>query len=104
MQTDFAQIANLTEESADQNYKYNYSYEEIVEQMRKHISEYQIEIEKYFSLIVFNYLVGDGDSHLKNIFIIRNEKYGDCTLTPAYDLANTYLLIKNNIILHLKYF
>jgi len=40
---------------------------------------------------VFNYLIRNGDAHLKNFSLIRNEEYGDYTLTPAYDLLNTRL-------------
>lgn len=95
LQEDFAQLADKTEENAGQNYKYDYSYEEIAELMRKHISAYPIEIEKYYSLILFNYLIGNGDAHLKNFSVFRNEKFGDYTLTPAYDLVNTKLHVPN---------
>jgi len=89
LQEDFAQLANRTEESAGQNYKYDYSYEEIAELMKTYIPAYPIEIEKFYSLVLFNYLIGNGDAHLKNFSLFRNEKYGDYTLTPAYDLINT---------------
>ena len=42
-------------------------------------------------LVVFNYLVHNGDAHLKNFSLIRNEETGDYTLTPAYDLLCTRL-------------
>lgn len=91
LQEDFAQIADKTEENAGQNYKYDFSYEEIAELMKKHISAYPIEIEKYYSLIIFNYLIGNADAHLKNFSLFRNKRFGDYTLTPAYDLMNTNL-------------
>jgi len=89
LQEDFAQLANKTEENAGGNYKYDFSYEEVAELMKNYIAAYPIEIEKYFSLILFNYLVGNGDAHLKNFSVFRNEKFGDYILTPAYDLINT---------------
>jgi len=54
LQEDFAQLANKTEENAEGNYKYDLSYEEVAELMKNYIAAYPIEIEKYFSLILFN--------------------------------------------------
>jgi len=93
LQEDFAQLAEKTEESAGKNYKYDYTYEQLAELMKKYVAAYPIEIEKLFSLIVFNYLVCNGDAHLKNFSLFRNEQFGDYTLTPAYDLVNTRLHI-----------
>ena len=91
LQEDFAQIAGRSEESHGKNYKYDLSYEEIGELIRKHVAAYQVEMEKFVQLVVFNYLVHNGDAHIKNFSLIRNEEGGDYTLTPAYDLLNTRL-------------
>ncbi|MCI0683945.1 MAG: HipA domain-containing protein [Gemmataceae bacterium] len=91
LQEDFAQIAGRSEESHGKNYKYDFSCEEIGELIRKHVAAYPVEMERFFQLVVFNYLIGNGDAHLKNFSLIRNEEYGDYTLTPAYDLLNTRL-------------
>lgn len=89
LQEDFAQVAGKTEENAGKNYKYDFSYEEIAELMKKYISAYPIEVERFFALIIFNYLVSNGDAHLKNFSVFRNSEFGDYTMTPAYDLLNT---------------
>ncbi len=89
LQEDFAQLANRSEENAGKNYKYDYSYEEMAELMKKYVAAYPVEIEKLYSLIIFNYLISNGDAHLKNFSLFRNEQFGDYTLTPAYDLMNT---------------
>ncbi len=91
LQEDFAQIAERSEESHGKNYKYDSSYEEIGDLIRKHVAAYQVEMEKFLHLIVFNYLVHNGDAHLKNFSLIRNEESGDYTLSPAYDLLCTRL-------------
>jgi serine/threonine-protein kinase HipA len=91
LQEDFAQIASRSEESHGKNYKYDCSYQEIGELIRKHVAAFPVEMERFFRLVVFNYLIGNGDAHLKNFSLIRNEEYGDYTLTPAYDLLNTRL-------------
>ena len=91
LQEDFAQIAERSEESHGKNYKYDSSYEEIGDLIRKHVAAYQVEMEKFLHLVVFNYLVHNGDAHLKNFSLIRNEESGDYTLSPAYDLLCTRL-------------
>ena len=95
LQEDFAQIANKSEESHGKNYKYDYSYQEIGELIRKHVSTYPVDLERFFTLVVFNYLVNNGDSHMKNFSLIRNEQTGERNLTPAYDLLNTRLHVPN---------
>jgi serine/threonine-protein kinase HipA len=91
LQEDFAQIAQRSEESHGKNYKYDSSYEEIGDLIRKYVAAHQVEMEKFLHLVVFNYLVHNGDAHLKNFSLIRNEESGDYTLSPAYDLLCTRL-------------
>ena len=91
LQEDFAQIANRSEETHGKNYKYDASYEEIGDLIRKHVAAHPVWMERFFQLVVFNYLVHNGDAHLKNFSLIRNEPHGDYGLTPAYDLLNTRL-------------
>lgn len=91
LQEDFAQIAQRSEESHGRNYKYDFSYEEIGRLIRRHVAAYPVEMERFVQLVVFNYLVHNGDAHLKNFSLIRNEVAGDYTLSPAYDLLNTRL-------------
>jgi serine/threonine-protein kinase HipA len=95
LQEDFAQIASRSEETHGRNYKYDYSYEEIGDLIRKHVAASRVESERFFQLVVFNYLVHNGDAHLKNFSLLRNDQYGDYTLTPAYDLLNTRLHVPN---------
>ena len=89
LQEDFAQAAGRTEETHGKNYKYNFRFEDIAELIKKYVFAYPIEIEKYFKVILFNYLFSNGDSHIKNFSIFRNQQYGDYLLTPFYDLLNT---------------
>lgn len=91
LQEDFAQIAQRSEESHGKNYKYDSSYEEIGNLIRKYVAAYQVEMEKFLHLVVFNYLVHNGDAHLKNFSLVRNEESGDYTLSLAYDLLCTRL-------------
>lgn len=85
---DFASLAGKTEENAGVDFKYNYSYEEVFELLKKYVPAYLVEAEKLFSLIVFNYLFSNGDAHLKNFSLLESPN-GDYLLSPAYDLINT---------------
>ena len=85
---DFASLAGKTAENAGSNFKYDYSYEEIAELLKKHVSAYLVEVEKLYSLIVFNYLFSNGDAHLKNFSLLESTN-GDYLLSPAYDLINS---------------
>lgn len=91
LQEDFAQMSERTEDTHGKNYKYDFSYEEIAEVIKKYVNAYPVEIEKYFRIVLFNYLFSNGDAHLKNFSLYRNENYGDYLLTPFYDLINTSL-------------
>lgn len=95
LQEDFAQIAQKTEENSGTNYKYDFSYEEIAGLMKKIVAAYPVEVEKYFRLVLFNYLICNGDAHLKNFSLYRNDEFGDYLLTPAYDLLNTSIHVPN---------
>ncbi len=89
-QEDFAQIAQVTEETHGKNYKYDLSYEELGALVKKHISMHKVEIEKFFRLVLFNYVFSNGDAHVKNFSMIQTD-IGDYVLTPAYDLLCTRL-------------
>lgn len=85
---DFASLAGKTEETAGKKFKYNYSYEGIAELIKKHVGAWKIEMEKFYSLVIFNFLFSNGDAHLKN-FSLLETKNGDYVLSPAYDLMDT---------------
>ncbi|GHV10542.1 hypothetical protein FACS1894162_5000 [Bacteroidia bacterium] len=87
---DFASLAGKTKDNAGFDFKYNYSYEEAGLLIQKYVPAWRVEIEKYFSLIVFNYLFSNGDAHLKNFSVLESNS-GDYLLSPAYDLINTRL-------------
>ncbi|MFH0733351.1 MAG: HipA domain-containing protein [bacterium] len=101
---DFAQIAGKTSETDGDNYKYNFSYEGIANLINKYVSAYPVEIEKFFKLVLFNYLISNGDAHLKNFSLYRNSLYGDYLLTPAYDLLCTRIHTPNESDLALDLF
>lgn len=85
---DFSQLSELTRET-----KYDYTMEKIVKLIDSYCTFPALEKVKLFRLIIFSYLVGNEDMHLKNFSIInRNSKI---ELSPAYDLLNTTIILKN---------
>lgn len=87
---DFASLAGKTKDNTGANFKYDYSYEDAGKLIQKFVPAWRIEIEKYFSLVVFNFLFSNGDAHLKNFSLLESSS-GDYLLSPAYDLVNTRL-------------
>ncbi len=94
LQDDFASLAGKTENNHGKNFKYTGSYEDIASLLRKNVAAWQVEMTKYFTLVVFNYLFSNGDAHLKN-FSLQATSRGDYVLTPAYDLLNTSIHIND---------
>jgi len=87
---DFAQLAGLSRDT-----KYNYSMEKLVKLIDDTCTFPSIEKAKLFKRVIFNYLVGNEDMHLKNYsVIIRN---GKAELSPAYDLLNTSIVLSGEI-------
>lgn len=91
---DFAALAGKTKDNAGANFKYEYSYEELGYLIQQYVAAWKVEIEKYFSLVVFNFLFSNGDAHLKNFSLLESSG-GDFLLSPAYDLVNTRLHIND---------
>lgn len=93
-QEDFASLAGKTPDNKG-DYKYEYSYEGIARLMKKHIPAYAVEVERFFRLVLFNYVIGNGDAHLKN-FSVSETSMGDHILSPTYDLLSSKLHIKDD--------
>lgn len=92
---DFATLAGKTKENGGVNFKYEHSYEEIGQLIQKFVPAWRVEIEKYFSQVLFNFLFSNGDAHLKNFSLLESES-GDYLLSPAYDLINTQMHVDDS--------
>jgi len=92
---DFAALAGKTNAEGGNNSKLDYSYEELGLLLQKFIPQWMLEVEKFFSLVLFNYIFSNGDAHLKKFSLIETEN-GEFVLSPAYGLINTRLHINDN--------
>ena len=93
-QEDFASLAGRTPQTHGENYKYLGNYLELFELMKTYVPAYQVEAPKLYRLILFNYLMSNGDAHFKNFSLIETT-LGDFKLSPAYDLLNSRIHIED---------
>jgi serine/threonine-protein kinase HipA len=84
---DFAQLAGMSRDT-----KYNYSMEKVVKLINDYCTFPAIEKLTLFKLVIFSYLVGNEDMHLKNFSIITNNDR--VLLSPCYDLVNSTIEYK----------
>lgn len=91
---DFASLSGKTKDTAGSNFKYDSSYEDMALLIQQYVPAWKVEIEKFFSMILFNYLFSNGDAHLKNFSLLESTN-GDYFLSPAYDLINTKLHVED---------
>ena len=93
-QEDFASVLSLTEDSAGKNYKYKGSYEQIAIALKRFVPASLPALEDFYLRIILNYLIANGDAHMKNFSLYRPEGREDYTLTPSYDLLFTRYHVK----------
>ena len=84
---DFAQLLGR-----DRNTKYDASMEKLIDVVEQFCTFPAIEKMKLFRLVVFNFLVGNEDAHLKNFTLITRN--GKVELSPAYDLLNSTIVLR----------
>jgi serine/threonine-protein kinase HipA len=87
---DFGQLAGMSRDT-----KYNYSMEKLLKLIDSYCTFPAIEKAKLFKLVLFNFLVGNEDMHLKNYSVIVQN--GLVTLSPSYDLLNTSIVLKGDL-------
>lgn len=78
--------------------KYEGTYEQIAKTIKTFVSpKYKKEsLENFFKMIVINFLLKNGDAHLKNFGLIYDD-ISNIKLAPAYDVVTTTVYIKNDI-------
>lgn len=86
-QEDFCQLTErLTED------KYKGSYESIARWIKNYTTAPGIDLVRYFEMVLFSYLTGNTDMHLKN-FSIQTDLEGRVKLAPAYDMLSVKLIL-----------
>jgi serine/threonine-protein kinase HipA len=89
-QEDFVSVLNAPPGTNDHGiYKYNsFTYEDVGNRLNP------VDQIRFIRILVFNFLTGNGDVHLKNLSLLESAD-GDMLLSPSYDLINTKLHIND---------
>lgn len=85
---DFAQLTGNSRDT-----KYNYTMEKLVKVIEEYCTFPAIEKADFFKRILFCFITGNEDMHLKNFSVIT--KSGKTTLTPLYDFINSSISIND---------
>ena len=83
----FEEILTLMGKNKDK--KYSGSYEQIAKIVYSVTTNKKDSMIELYKLIVMNYLLKNGDAHLKNFGILYDESLGNIYLSPAYDVVTT---------------
>lgn len=89
-QEDFAGVMGITPVTHGENYKYDAcSYLDCARMIKKYVASSIISQEDFFKRIILNYLICNGDAHIKNFSLYSKANSLEYFLTPNYDLLNT---------------
>lgn len=86
---DLCQLSELLTEQ-----KYKSSYERVGKIIKQFTTNSGLDAIKYFRLVLFSFLTGNNDMHLKNFSLIHTDK--GVLFSPAYDLLNVNLIYTND--------
>lgn len=75
-------------------YKYKGSHEQIAKVIRQYCDMPKLDLTNYMQLLLFCFVTGNNDMHLKNFSLYRPGK--NYQLTPAYDLLNVAIVNPND--------
>jgi serine/threonine-protein kinase HipA len=86
---DFCQLGGFQTEQ-----KYDSSYERCGKLIRKYCTNNGLDTINYFEILVFSFLSGNNDMHMKNFSVLYFED--QVALSPAYDLINSALVFSED--------
>jgi len=72
--------------------KYKGSHEQIAKVIKQYTANPLFDIIRFYEVVLFSYLTGNGDMHLKNYSLFKDPKIG-WKYAPSYDLLSTRLVI-----------
>jgi len=81
---DFSQLAGLSRDT-----KYDFTIEKIIRLIEQFCTFPAIEKIKFFKLVLFSFVIGNEDMHIKNFSLITRKNKVE--FSPAYDLLNSTL-------------
>jgi serine/threonine-protein kinase HipA len=85
-------MCQLTERLTEDKYKG--SHEQIAKALVKYSDAPLLDVTNFYEYVVFSYLTGNADMHLKNFSLLETDERGKYMLSPAYDMLSTALVNK----------
>lgn len=82
---DLCQLSELLTEQ-----KYKSSYERVGKVIKQYTTNSGLDAIKYFRLVLFSFITGNNDMHLKNFSLMHTDR--GVLFSPAYDLLNVNLI------------
>lgn len=86
-------MCQLTERLTED--KYRGSHEQVAKAILKYAANPGLDLVNFFELVLFSFLTGNADMHLKNFSLIHQPDIGPI-FSPAYDLVATALVNPND--------
>jgi len=83
----FEEILSIMDKNRTQ--KYSGSYEQVAKVIYQFCSNKKESLSQYFKMLVMNYLLKNGDGHLKNFGLLFKSDFSQIFLSPVYDVVNT---------------
>jgi serine/threonine-protein kinase HipA len=85
-------MCQLTERLTE--HKYKGSYEQISKAIKKYTANPGLDVTNFYELVLFCFLTGNNDMHLKNFSLLKSNLNYD--LCPAYDLVASELVVEED--------
>jgi len=83
----FEEILSLMDKNRTN--KYDGSYEQVAKIIYQFSTHKKEALKEYYKMVVMNYLLKNGDAHLKNFGLLFKANFSEIFLSPVYDVVNT---------------
>jgi len=87
----FEEVLSLMNKNKDS--KYDGSYEQVAKIIYQYATNKKESIKSFYKTVVINYLLKNGDAHLKNFGMLFDDDFKNIFYSPAYDIVNTVVYI-----------
>lgn len=87
----FEEILSLVGKNKDS--KYDGSYEQIAKIIYQYSTNKKESMVAFYKTVVINYLLKNGDAHLKNFGLLYEDDFKNIFYSPVYDIVNTVVYI-----------
>ncbi|MDY0122503.1 MAG: HipA domain-containing protein [Sulfurimonas sp.] len=87
----FEEILSLMEKNKEN--KYDGSYEQVAKIIYQYTTNKKESMIAFYKTVLINYLLKNGDAHLKNFGLLYEDDFSHIFYSPVYDIVNTVAYI-----------